>query len=44
MAAADAHRFLFCVDFVAVLSRLRFLQVVHVGHPGSIVPDNGQLS
>ena len=31
--------FLFCVDFVAVLTRLRLFQVVHIGHPGSIVPD-----
>ena len=36
--------FLFCVDFVAVLTRLRLFQVVHIGHPGSIVPDKRQLS
>ena len=32
------------IDFVVVLARLRLLHVVHVGHPGSIVPDKRQLS
>ena len=32
--------FLFCIDFIVVLSRLGLLQVVHVAHPRGVVPDN----